>query len=124
MVVFPTNYKFPEPEEGTTMRTFVGPKTDTFGSQVPRITPGPAHNAITPDIITDVQDGRTFIYLWGWIKYHDVFPRTPEHITHFCWNIIVGGNPRTYVPNTPGLPPTPHTLQFQNLYHLEGNFAD
>jgi hypothetical protein len=25
-----------------------------------------------------------YYYIWGWAKYRDVFPKTPEHITRFC----------------------------------------
>jgi hypothetical protein len=26
----------------------------------------------------------TFVYVWGWARYNDVFPNTPEHIVRFC----------------------------------------
>jgi hypothetical protein len=58
-----------------------------------------------------------------WLKYFDVFPNTPEHLTHFCWLILVTGDPQTFVPNTPGQPPTTGTLTFQYLQHTEGNYA-
>jgi hypothetical protein len=86
------------------------------------IAPGEA--AITPQDIVDVQESRKLVYLWGWIRYNDVFPETPQHISHFCWLITATGNPRNFIPNTPGQPPTAHTLAFQNLLHTEGNYAD
>jgi hypothetical protein len=84
----------------------------------------PQGSAITPQDIVEAQAFRRFIYLWGWIKYHDVFPGTSEHTTHFCWMILIAGDPTTFVPNTPGQPPTPGTLQFTFLQHTEGNYAD
>jgi hypothetical protein len=86
----------------------------------------PVHpaSAITPQDIIDAQQGRKFIYLWGWIKYNDVFPRTKQHITRYCWVIIPVGDPMTFVPNTPGQPPTPGTLSFSNIHHREGNGID
>ncbi len=84
----------------------------------------PQHAAITPQDIVESQAFRRFIYLWGWMKYHDVFPNTPEHTTHFCWLIQIVGDSITFVPNAPGQPPTPGTLDFRFLQHSEGNDAD
>lgn len=80
--------------------------------------------ALTPTDIIEAQVFRRFIYFWGWAKYHDVFSNTPEHTTHFCWLILVLGDPLTFVPNTPGQPPTPGTLNWTFLQHTEGNYAD
>jgi len=27
---------------------------------------------------------RNYFYVWGWARYHDMFPGTAEHITEFC----------------------------------------
>ncbi len=97
---------------------FLAPKSNMFGGQAP---PG---IGITPQDIVDAQNGRKFIYLWGWMKYFDVFPNTPEHTTHFCWLILISGDPFKFVPNTEGRPPTPGTLSFSLLQHTEGNYAD
>jgi hypothetical protein len=95
----------------------IGPNAESAGGTAPQGTP------ITPQDIIDSQSFTKFIYLWGWIKYYDVFPNTPEHTTHFCWLILVTGSPATFVPNTPGQPPTPGTLTFNFLQHTEGNYA-
>jgi hypothetical protein len=34
--------------------------------------------------LRDVIDGKKFLYIWGVIRYSDVFPGTPERITKFC----------------------------------------
>jgi len=93
----PARFDFPV-DENAIGKAFVGPKADMFGGAVPR--GGPA-TAVTPEDIWNVQEGRKLIYLWGWMKYYDSFPNTPQHISHFCWFLSVSGNPRTFVPNTP-----------------------
>ena len=85
---------------------------------------GPQATPITPQDIVEAEAFRRFIYLWGWIKYRDVFPNTSEHTTRFCWLIQVVGDPMTFVPNTVGQPPTPGALDFRFLQHSEGNDAD
>jgi hypothetical protein len=96
----------------------VPPLGEVTGGSAPQNTP------ITSQDIVEAQAFRRFIYLWGWIKYYDVFPKTPEHTTRFCWLIQVVGNPTTFVPNTVGQPPTAGTLDFRFIQHPEGNYAD
>jgi hypothetical protein len=96
----------------------IPPKVESTGGMAPQNVP------ITPQDILEAQALRRFIYLWGWMKYYDVFPNTPEHTTHFCWLVLVVGNPITFVPNTLGQPPTPGTLDFTFVQHPEGNDAD
>src|SRR2546428_13887982 len=93
-------------------------------SQQGGVAPLPPQAAITPQDILDVQAGRKFIYLWGWAKYFDVFSGTSKHVTRFCWLIVVTGDPMTFNPNAPGVPPAPGTLAFTYLHHTEGNCAD
>jgi len=117
------NTMLPEGYAFTYDRTQIGkgiipPKGEMLGGIAPQAA------AITPQDILDSQAGRKFIYLWGWAKYVDVFPGTPEHITHFCWLITVTGVPTTFVPNTPGQPPTFGTLAFNYIQHTEGNYTD
>jgi hypothetical protein len=98
----------------------IAPKANAFGG----IAPVPPQAAITPQDIVDSQAARKFIYLWGWAKYFDVFPSTNQHITRFCWLITPVGDPRAFVPNTPGFPPAPGTMAFGFVHHDEGNCAD
>ena len=58
------------------------------------------------------------------MKYRDVFPKPPQHTTHYRWLIVTAGDPMKFAPNTPGQPPTPGTLSFHNVYHAEGNSID
>jgi hypothetical protein len=98
----------------------IPPKIDLSGGLAPQ---HPAA-AVTPQDIIAAQAGRKFIYLWGWMKYSDVFPKTPEHITRYCWLVLPGGDPLAFVPHAPGRPPTPGTLSFDTIHHSEGNCID
>jgi hypothetical protein len=110
----PTDFDFnyPTTETGTAL---IPPNTEAGGGLAPRY-PGPA---ITPQDILDVQAGQKFLYLWGWARYFDVFPDTPQHITRFCWQILPLGDPFAYDPKV-----VPQNLTFPNVHHLRGNCAD
>lgn len=85
------------------------------------ITPQPPEPAITPEDILEVQAGRKWLYIYGWAKYFDVFPGTPERITRFCWFITPIGNPLTYKPDSQI---KEEQLGFPSIHHSEGNCAD
>jgi hypothetical protein len=112
----PANYTFPQ--EQNDAKGMIGPHHEMLGG------PAPQRTGITPEDILAAQQFKKFIYLWGWAKYFDAFPDTPEHTTHFCWLILVTGDPKQFVPNTQGQPPVPGTLAFNYLQHTEGNYAD
>ena len=96
----------------------IPPKFELQGGVAPR------GAAITPQNIVDAQQQRVFIYLWGWIRYRDVFPRTREHITRYRWAITPTGDPFTFIPNTEGRPPTPGTISFGSIHVDQGNCID
>jgi hypothetical protein len=63
--------------------TFICPKGETSMAPVP----------VPLSIIQQLQY-QTYIYFWGWAKYQDVFPRSANHITKFCYELIgFLGNP-------------------------------
>jgi hypothetical protein len=115
--VLPPGYVF-TPQATFIAKGMMPPKFELQGGLAPQ------GAAITPQDIVDSQEGRKFIYLWGWIKYRDVFPKTLEHTTRYCWQISPIGDPMKFVPNTLGQPPTPGTIAFQNIHHVEGNSID
>jgi hypothetical protein len=115
--LLPVGYPFSRQAENIANVT-IPPRFELSGGLVPRTA------AITPQDLIEVQNGRKFIYLWGDIRYSDVFPHTPSHITRYCYQITVIGDPLSFYPNTPGQPPTQGTLAFQMLHHLEGNCMD
>jgi hypothetical protein len=88
----------------------IAPKADALGSLAPR---GPA---LSPQDIIDTQQGRRFIYLWGWVRYSDVFPGTPRHVTRFCWAMHPVGNPLAFNPAT-----NPQGMRWDTVHHIEGN---
>ena len=92
----------------------LGPQSIAAGGAAPQL-PSPP---ITVQDIRDSQSGKKFIYLWGWARYWDVFPGTPQRITRFCWLIDATGDPMLFSPAPP------QNLLFQNIHHEEGNCAD
>lgn len=103
---------------GTVGSGLLGPKIQLLGGQAPQI-PAPA---ITPQDLVDVQTGIKHLYVWGWARYNDTFPGTPEHITRFCWYVRVVGNPFAFVPGSQ--PGGAGGVAFPYVYHMEGNCAD
>jgi len=96
----------------------LGPNSSLTGVVAPR----PPAPAITPQDIVDIKNGQKYLYLWGWAKYYDVFTGTPEHITHFCWQITPVGDPFTHQPTQ--LLGQGSNLGFPYVQHVEGNCAD
>ena len=93
----------------------IPPNTETGGGLAP-LYPRPA---ITPQDILDAQTGRKFLYFWGWARYFDVFPDTPQHITRFCWQVFPIGDAFSYDPKA-----TIQNLTFPHVHYTEGNCAD
>jgi hypothetical protein len=106
------NFDYPTTEIG---KALIPPNTGTAGGIAPR----PSLPAISPQDILDVQAGNKILYFYGWAKYFDVFPETPQHITRFCWQLTPLGDSFAYDPKA-----DPQSLTFPNLYHTEGNCAD
>jgi len=115
-VPLPENFSFTQidPEEPAAM-AMLGPKATSKGG----IAPHSASPALTPQDILDIQSGRRFLYLWGWARYSDILPNTPERITRFCWQIIADGNPLTFNPLL-----DPQGLRWSNIHQRRGNCAD
>lgn len=115
--VLPTdfNFDYPTTEIGTAL---IAPKITGQGGLAPRM-PAPA---ITPNDIKETQRGKKFLYFWGWARYFDVFPGTPQHITRFCWLVIAIGDPDSFHPEQK--PTDADALQFQYINHFTGNCAD
>jgi hypothetical protein len=114
-VGYPFTHNLQQVAHGT-----IAPRIEVYGGIAPPLSAA----AITPQDIIDAHAGRKFIYVWGWIKYFDVFPKTPQHITRYCWLIDPVGDPLTFVLHTSGQPPTPGTLSFNTIHHAEGNCID
>ena len=110
---FDFNYLDPLQGPGTGM---LGPKGSSAAGQSPHI---PHQAALTPQDILDIQNGRKFFYLWGWARYSDRMPGTPQRITRYCWRILATGNPLLFNPVV-----DPNGVRFVNVYERRGNCAD
>ncbi|HWA91366.1 MAG TPA: hypothetical protein VG889_15125 [Rhizomicrobium sp.] len=66
-------------------KMLIGPKSSANGG-VTRV--------FTIQELTQIQNGERFLYLWGWVRYNDVFPGTREHITRYCVQVLVIGDPK------------------------------
>lgn len=115
-VPLPETFSFSQidPEEPPAM-AILGPKATSKGG----IAPHSASPALTPQDILDIQSGQRFLYLWGWARYSDILPNTPERVTRFCWQIIADGNPLTFNPLL-----DPQGLRWSNIHQRRGNCAD
>jgi len=83
MRVLPSNFDFPELWQGGVPRknpvTFIGPKADVNSGD---------DFSLTPGILEELFDQHQRIYIWGTVKYRDIFPETKRHITEFCTSIF------------------------------------
>ena len=72
----PTNFRFIEGQipPGTGL---LGPKQMSLGGAAPML----PNAALRPQDVVDLINGTRFFYLWGWVRYFDVFPGTDEHVT-------------------------------------------
>jgi hypothetical protein len=115
--LIPTNFDFNyiDPQQGPGPG-MLGPKMSSIGGQSPHI---PHQAALTPQDILDIQSGRKFFYLWGWARYSDSMPKTPQRITRFCWRIMATGNPQAFDPLV-----DPMGVRFVNFHERRGNCAD
>jgi hypothetical protein len=48
---------------------------------------GLTSDPMTTKYLDEIVAQRGYLYLWGWAKYNDVFEKTPEHITRFCYSL-------------------------------------
>ncbi len=83
----PKNFSYPdlwsEEEPKKNVPFIFGPKQSIFSSQF----------LIDPVIIEAVKSRKLHLYFWGWLRYFDIFENTPEHITRFCREYFVDGDP-------------------------------
>lgn len=61
-----------------------------FGPNMPVTS---AYAWVSADDIKKFFAAEKALYLWGWVKYRDVFPASPERQTRFCYRLSVNGDP-------------------------------
>jgi hypothetical protein len=64
---------------------FLGPRTTIMGARLPI-------EGLTQAELIAIQNKTKFLYLMGWVRYHDIFANTPEHMTRFCYQVDVAGD--------------------------------
>ena len=78
------------PKQQPEVGPLIARETDLFGDAL--IHP-------TVERLRQVIEGE-HLFVWGWLAYRDVFPKTRVHLTEFCENLA-----RITVPDTPGVQP-------------------
>lgn len=75
----PKDWDFPDLWAGTQPHTYTSVVVSPHGKAVYYI-------GVTNDEIGRIQKHER-LFFWGWARYHDVFEKTPEHITEFCMEL-------------------------------------
>lgn len=86
----------------------IGPGAGGFAGGLAPIQAGDLHK---------VYAGEWELYLWGRARYHDIFDGTREHITTFCYKILVLDDPAA-------ASSTDATVSFLKFFHGQHNCAD
>jgi hypothetical protein len=81
-VVPPSKFQFGDPSQGTVAESFVlGPGAEATTT---RLGIGAVH------ILGNIE-GKGQQFFWGWLRYRDIFPGSPDHIVEFCYRVILEG---------------------------------
>lgn len=85
----PKDFNFPDLGDTAERPMVVGPKATMM------LTP----SIVAEDVILQAQKQASHLYVYGWVTYRDIFPRSPLHITKFCYELtqVIGD---TSDPNT------------------------
>lgn len=83
----PVGFTCPINAKPIAMGTLLVPHDEVWGPHVPR-----DGNGISQADLAAISKGEKNLYFFGWAKYFDGFPGTPERITEFCYSLRVTGN--------------------------------
>jgi len=75
----PDDFEFPDNASPILSEGLLVPKQVVAGPHIPR------DWDITADQIASISSGEKNLYIFGWAKYFDGFPGTPERVTKFCY---------------------------------------
>jgi hypothetical protein len=85
----PDGYNFPDDVAPTAGAGVLGPRgAELLGPAIPK------EGTISDKQISEMQDGRLNLYIFGWVRYFDGFKNTPERITKFCYRVKCTGDPK------------------------------
>jgi hypothetical protein len=83
----PSDFKFPDDAAPIVSGTLLLPKQQPIlGPRIPK--DGHIRNS---DLLA-IQREEISLYIFGWAKYFDGFPNTPERVTKFCYQVVATGN--------------------------------
>src|SRR5258706_2809649 len=78
----PENFDFSVAPEN--FAALIGPKGQIMGGSL----------EIQASELIEIREGRKHFYIWGLLRYNDVFENSPEHVTTFCREVVgITGNP-------------------------------
>jgi len=75
----PNDFEFPDDASPIVSEILLVPKQVVAGPHIPR------DWDITADQMASIRSGEKNLYIFGWAKYFDGFPGTPERVTKFCY---------------------------------------
>ncbi len=86
----PDNYSYPDLGDTKLIPVTLGPKA--VGHTTPIRIPA--------DTITRIVNHQQHLYIWGWVRYRDIFAKSKPHITRYCTEVVgFDGNPTSVNPN-------------------------
>ena len=74
----PEGFTFPDQSKRERRKFVLGPKAGSSMFMDP----------MSIDQFKDVKDGKFRLFVWGWVKYNDIFAGTPTRLTEFCTEIV------------------------------------
>jgi len=81
----PTGFTFPD---GIDLKTMKPPSSKKSSIVIgPKATASPEPFYLPADLMEMVKNHTLHLYLWGWVRYRDIFMNTPTHVTEFCFEV-------------------------------------
>jgi hypothetical protein len=83
----PSDFRFPDDAEPIVRGTLLVPGQKVFGPHVP------TEGAFTEAQVASIRRDEKKLYIFGWAKYRDGFPHSPERVNNFCYRVRPTDNP-------------------------------
>ena len=92
----PSDFVFPDDAPHLSQAGVLGTSRPLLGPHIP------PNRYVTADEMEKMRREEIRFYFFGWVRYNDGFPDTPERTTKFCYWVRVTGNPEApvvFIPN-------------------------
>jgi hypothetical protein len=89
----PDTFPFPDTSTVTKQLIVLGPNQTTRSAYF---------GQVRPEAIEAVRQHKGHLYFYGWTTYNDTFPKTPQHVTKFCYELVEFGADPFTTKNLPG----------------------